>query len=139
MTNDTNKDGNTEMFILCDFNINYLDKKSDSYKCLHRFALLTNLKQYVKCATQKEHCLDLIYNNSDNISNSGVLDIMLSDHELVFVSRKKVKTAYNYVHFRGRSYRNYVKEEDNILPILTGRATIRLKTLMNAGLAYLRL
>ena len=109
--NDINSEENADMFLLGDFNINYLDKRSDAYKCLNRMELLTNLRQYIKKATRKDHCLDLIYSNCDIVSDSGVLDVLLSDHEMVFITRKKAKTTYNHVRFMGRSYRNYVKED----------------------------
>ena len=109
--NDINSIDKADMFLLGDFNINYLDKKSESYKNLHRFELLSNLKQHIRQPTRKGHCLDLIYSNCEIISNSGVLDVMLSDHDMIFATRKKDKTTYNHVTFRGRSYRNYVKED----------------------------
>ena len=48
-------------------------------------------------ATRRDHCLDLIYSNCNMVSDSGVLDIMLSDHDMVFITRKKGKTTYNHV------------------------------------------
>ena len=99
------------VFLLGDFKINYFDKKSQDYKCLQRFEMLTNLKQYIQKPTRKDHCIDLVYSNCDYIANSGVWNVLLSDHELIFVTKKKPKTQYNRVDFTGRSYRNYVKEE----------------------------
>ena len=111
IVNDINSEDNADMFLLGDFNIDYLDKRSDPYKCLHRLELLTNLRQHIKGATRKDHCLDLIYSNCEIVSDSGVLDVMLSVHEMIFITRKKAKTTYNYVQFMGRSYRNYIKED----------------------------
>ena len=109
--NDITQEGNADVFLMGDFNINYFDKQSADYKCLHRFEMLTNLKQYIQKPTRKNHCIDLAYSNCDFVTNSGVLNILLSDHELIFVTRKKKKIQYNRVHFSGRSYRDYVKEE----------------------------
>ena len=52
-----------------------------------------------------------MYTNCDCVANSGVIDILLSDHDMIYITRKKEKNKYNRVHFLGRSYRNYVKEE----------------------------
>ena len=93
IVNNINSGDNAAMFLLGDFNIDYLDKKLYNYKCLHMFELLTNLKQHnsIKGMTRKDHCLALIYNNCDIVANSGVLNIMLSDHEMIFVTRKMAK------------------------------------------------
>ena len=102
---------NSDIFLLGDFNVNYLDNRTADYKCLHRFEMLTSLKQYIQQPTRKDHCIDLVYSNCDYVSNSGVWNILLSDHELIFITRKKPKTRYNMAQFVGRSYRNYVKED----------------------------
>ena len=46
IVNNSNSGDNAAMFLLGNFNIDYLDEKSDNYKCLHCFELLTNLKQH---------------------------------------------------------------------------------------------
>ena len=82
---------NATLFLLGDFNVNYFDKKSTDYKSLHRFEMVTNLKQYIQHPTRIDQCIDLIYTNSDHVKDSGVLDILLSDHdhELIYITRKK--------------------------------------------------
>ena len=102
---------NADIFLLGDFNVDYFDKGSVNYKSLHKFEMLTNLKQLIQNPTRSDHCIDLIYTNSDFIAKSGVLPLLLSDHELIYATRKKSKTKYNRVQFVGRSYRNYNKEE----------------------------
>ena len=75
------------LFLLGDFNVNYFDKKSSDYKSLHNFEILTNLKQYIQHLSRNDNCIDLIYTNCDYIRNSGVLDILLSYHELIYITR----------------------------------------------------
>ena len=65
--------------------------------------MLTNLKQQIQLPTRGDHCIDLIYLNCDYIATSGVMPLLLSDHELIFVTRKKSKTKYNRANFVGRS------------------------------------
>ena len=45
------------------------------------------------------------------ILKSGVLDLNLSDHEMVYVVRKKIKATNESCSFEGRSHRNYNKEQ----------------------------
>ena len=58
----------------------------------------------------KESCIDNIYSNSDVIRNSGTLDWNFSDHQAVFVNRKKTFEKLSKKKFKGRSYKNYNKE-----------------------------
>ena len=111
IANDITTVNNIDLFILGDFNINYLEKNSAEFKLLRNFENLTNLKQYIKSPTRKENCLDLIYTNCDFVSKAGVYEMLLSDHELVYISKKKSKTTYTYSYFLGRSYRNYSKDQ----------------------------
>ena len=54
--------------------------------------------------------IDLIFTNSDLISQALVLDLNLSDHLAIMVTRKKMYTKPGKFEFKGRSYRNYDKE-----------------------------
>ena len=60
--------------------------------------------------SQTRHSIiDLIFTNSKYISKSGVLDINLSDHEMIFITMKKCKSPKRQCTFSGRSYRDYNK------------------------------
>ena len=100
---------NADIFILGDFNINYLNKRTEAMKHLRHFEVSTGLNQLICKETRYDSCLDLIYSNSDIISNSGVLDVSLSDHNVIFVSRKKGKEPFKTITFTGRSYVDYDK------------------------------
>ena len=54
--------------------------------------------------------IDLIYTDSEDIACSGILDLNISDHDLVYVSKKKESVKRKQMTFLGRSYRNYNKE-----------------------------
>ena len=107
ITNDVNIHNNKHIILICDFNINYMDKTSDDMKQLHQFELFTNFKQLIDQPTRLGNILDLIYTNSTDISQQGVHDIGISDHELIYCCIKKEKTRYNRVEYIGRSYKNY--------------------------------
>ena len=68
---------------------------------------LSGFRQIIDKPTCKGNCIDLIFTNSNDIANSGVLDINLSDHDLVFATNKKMTPKREYIDFLGRSYRNY--------------------------------
>ena len=51
--------------------------------------------------------LDLILTNSKYISLSSALDHFLSDHQPIFVVKKKMRDNRPSVDFKGRSYRSY--------------------------------
>ena len=54
-------------------------------------------------SNRKCSCLDMILTNSDFVANSGVLDCNISDHNMVYVTRKKGITIKHKVTFRERS------------------------------------
>ena len=75
---------------------------------------LTGLKQLITETTRFAHngsIIDLIYTNSDCVMNAGTLNLHVSDHETIFVTRKKVKERYKVVESFGRSYTKYNKSE----------------------------
>ena len=98
---------NKEIFLLGDFNIKYGKLGDDAYKCLIEFEQFTNFSQLIKDPTRLDNTIDLIYTNSSHISQAGVLDILLSDHNLIYCTRKKIPTKFTYAKYEGRSYRNY--------------------------------
>ena len=54
---------------------------------------------------------DNVTNADDKISNSGVIDVGLSDHQLIFCKRKLLKTKFNFhKKIKCRSFKNYNSE-----------------------------
>ena len=71
------------------------------------------MKQLIAKPTRygnKPTTLDYILTNSDCLRDYRVKHLNISDHELVYVVRKKVKTKSNVINTFGRSYKNYDKE-----------------------------
>ena len=111
---------NVELYLMGDFNIDFLDKKDKNVKELIQTMKSAGNNFLIKDQTRiggKASCLDQIFTNSNYISNSGILDVNLSDHLAVYCSRKKMKSASLKINFEGRSYRNYIKEDfqDNLI------------------------
>ena len=109
---------NTEFFIMGDFNINFADKKSPGYGDLLFTMSSLGLKQLVKLPTRtsfhngqrKDSTLDLVFTNSEITKEAVTLDFNIIDHLAVQVTRKKVWVKPHIITFKGRSYKNYDKE-----------------------------
>ena len=69
-------------------------------------------KQFINEPTRpcNNSCIDLIFTNYDYTSQSETLDLNYSDHQAIFITKKKTKSKTNRISFEGRSYKNYVKE-----------------------------
>ena len=110
---------NTEIYLLGDFNINYDDKKSSTFRELDFTTRALGLTQLICEPTRvtfregvaSETKIDLVFSNSEIISCADVLNINISDHKAVMVTRKKKHSPPTKVKFKGRSYKNYVKED----------------------------
>ena len=76
------------------------------------------LKQLITGATRiglndgilKKSCIDNILTNSEHIMEVGVLDWNFSDHLMVVARRKRAVLNQSKIEFKGRSYKDYVKE-----------------------------
>ena len=51
-------------------------------------------------------CIDLIFTDSLSIAEHGTLDVNLSDHQMIFLTRKHVSKPKVSSTFSGRSYNN---------------------------------
>ena len=114
-----NLNDKTEIYLLGDFNIDFYDRRSPAFKELEFVTKSLNLTQLVPSPTRfffrndvmSHSKLDLIFSNSDCIKKAQVVDWNISDHQAVMITRKKVRIKTPKVTFRGRSYKNYVKED----------------------------
>ena len=108
---------NAEIYLMGDFNINFDDKKSLPTRELEFTTKSLNLKQLITSPTRTTfrngECtqtkIDLVFTNSEVILSTKVLNINLSDHQAVMVTRKKLYIKPRKISFVGRSYKNYVK------------------------------
>ena len=85
-------------------------------------------------SSQINTCIDLIFTNCDYISNSGTLDLNISDHQAIFVTKKKQAVKNNKIKFKGRSYRNYSREY--LQEILKNEDWSDLENIENPNLAW---
>ena len=74
---------------------------------MQQLGLMQIIKKPTRISNTKNSILDVIFTNSNFISSSGVGNVNISDHELIYCVRKKVKVKRNSIDFQGRSYRNF--------------------------------
>ena len=104
-----------ELWILGDYNIDFLKRTDNRTKRLIDFLRTDNLKQCIteptRLAAFSRSCTDLIISNiSENcIMLCGTLVDVISDHLPVFVCIKKKHNIIEFHKIKGRSYRKYDK------------------------------
>ena len=101
---------NKEYYILGDFNINLLiageyaptkfrTVKAEGHHLLSRyrdFCTVFGLSQLIRAPTRLQALLDHVLTNcSEKITQSGIIDVGLSDHELIYCTRKVIKSKFN--------------------------------------------
>ena len=94
---------NQEAYILGDLNINLINKQKhipNGIKRYNEFCSLYGLEQLISTPTRvtknSSSILDHILTNStDRVSQSGVIDTGLSDHQLIYCTRKITRTKFN--------------------------------------------
>ena len=99
-----------DIFIMGDFNIDVKKKSNQHTKDLIQMLNSYGMKQHIEGTTRygrTNSCIDLIFTNSEYVMDAGILDLNFSDHQAVFITRKKAKNSKNKIEFMGRSYKNY--------------------------------
>ena len=103
-----------ELFLLGDLNVDYKNKTSPNYKKLSFFVQSNGLLQLIHNTTRNtsnsSSLLDLILTNSKYIKIAGTLNHFVSDHQPIYVVKKKKRDNRPKVEFTGRSYRNFDKD-----------------------------
>ena len=108
-----------EVYILGDLNLNLIfegRRIPNGIKRYREFCALHGLKQIIDSPTRvtktSSTILDHILTNSkDKISQFGVIDVGLSDHQLIYCTRKTVKPKYNTkTRIKYRSLKHYKTE-----------------------------
>ena len=114
-----NMKDNTDVFVPGDFNINFGNTSSRLFKELDFTMKSLRMTQFIREPTKisfrngedTSTILDLIFTNTESVLGAGLLDLNISDHMGVSVIRKKINVKPNKIEFKGRSYKNYVKED----------------------------
>ena len=84
---------NYEMWLLGDYNIDFLHRDDANTVQLNRFVKKFGLSQLINGITRPNarggSCLDLIISDCKYISDCGILNDLVSDHCSIFLSVKK--------------------------------------------------
>ena len=102
---------NSEIFILGDMNCDYSNNKNVLSSVIKNFCTSYHFQQLITEKTRvtetSSTLLDLVLTNSRHISFSGVDDVGISDHCLVFTERKLKKDKFGARTITTRSYKNF--------------------------------
>ena len=108
---------NQEVYILGDLNINLINNQKhtpNGIKQCQEFCSLHSFKQLITSPTRvtensSSSFLDhFLTNFTDRVSQSGVVDTGLSDHQLIYCTRQVNGTKFNtHKYIRTRSLKNY--------------------------------
>ena len=112
----TNDFDNQEVCILGDFNINLMNSKKNvrnGIKKYREFCSQHGIKQLITSPMTSTSLLDhILTNSSERVSQSGVADVGLSDHQMTYCTRKITRLKHNNTHrfVKTISIKNYSKE-----------------------------
>lgn len=102
---------NSEITIMGDLNIDYGNNGCSYVKSLKLLETLFGMNQLIHSATrstaQTRTILDLCFTTISNLNFSGVINCTMSDHNPIFLVKKKIKLENKARTFRGRCYKNY--------------------------------
>ncbi len=127
---DIYKEGIADIILLGDFNVDWLgrDEKTKKYKNFVKNSILSQLISVpTRVTLHSRTCLDhFLTNRPELYVTSGSINPGLSDHQLVFSTRKKAKPCKEVTFVQARSYirfndRNFQRDIDDIdwSPVLT--------------------
>ena len=111
-----------ELYILGDLNIDYSTQNSDpSRSKLKDLEYKYNLRQLIKRPTREtlssKSVIDLLFTtlSPDLVMHSGTLEVAISDHVPIFLSRKKKREHHTYKYKNVRSSLSYDKNTLKLL------------------------
>lgn len=68
---------------------------------------ITKKKDPTRITHSSKTLIDHIYSDITHVSDSGILDVNISDHLPVYLIKKKTRNAIKYKELRCRSYKNF--------------------------------
>ena len=98
-----------ELLILGDFNINVMVRNSP-HSWQNRFGLTQIIKGKTRCAKNSSSTIDLMFTSFDDVVDSGIVDLHISDHKSIYLVKKKFKDCRKTTSFVGHSYLNYSRD-----------------------------
>ena len=109
----------SEIWILGDFNMNYLIRNNLEIMNVNKFLKEYNLAQLITSPTRLTNrggtCIDWVITNSQYIADSGILNDLLLDHFPIYIVRKKPWEKVNKVMKKVRNFSRLDSERFNTL------------------------
>lgn len=107
--------GNPDIVVIGDTNINMMKNSDPNTKKLKSFLQANRLEQLIKESTRvterSQTLIDhVMVNRNEMYHQNGVIELGVSDHSLIYTSRKKLKVEYDTEYVWTRSYRSYNDE-----------------------------
>lgn len=103
-----------DIYVCGDFNIPYNETGSTGVKKLKSIESKYGLKQYItsptRCTSQSKNILDLIFTNAKHIRKAVADEVSISDHEPVYIVKKKMTTKLPRSSFTCRSFVEYERD-----------------------------
>ena len=100
-----------EVHILGDFNLDITPGITSKGKDLLAMTKIMGLQQYITSPTRitpnRKSILDLYFTNCSHVDDSGLTKTNLSDHNQIFLIKKKTPRQVKKATFKGRIYKNY--------------------------------
>ena len=101
----------SEIWILGDINIDYLNRTDDNRTRFLRLFKRFGLRQYIDSITRPNTrggtCLDWIISNSDFVKIAGVTNDLISDHLTIYIIKKKEREQHKTVYRTLRDLSNF--------------------------------
>ena len=106
---------NSEIILTGDFNINYNLRHTDSFKLLkdfeHKYDLNQIIESNTRTTSKSSTRIDLMFSNVSHVLHCGVIACSISDHDAIYLIKKKVRCKHKHDYIKARSYQHYVKED----------------------------
>ena len=97
-----------DLYIMGDMTVDYLNKSSAPFKKLAFFERANNLRQIISEITRhtdrSRTLLDIILMNDRYVADQGTLNMMISDHQPIYVIKKKGREKHQSASFKWRPY-----------------------------------
>ena len=105
---------NGELCVAGDFDIDYSKPKLAQCKNLKEIMSRYFLKQiicdFTRITSSSKSMIDLIFTNMSSITESGVLLYNISDHQPIYIIKKKLNVPRKYEYIECRTYKHYSVE-----------------------------
>ena len=127
-----------DIHILGDFNIDVKGVKTNTVKELITMTRLAGLIQLIETPTRvtpsTATTIDLYFTNAEHIVASGSHPLNISDHDAIFLVRKKQSPPKVRTSFKGRIYKNY--DSDHFQNEIRNRDWTQVMTADDCDLAW---